>query len=92
MAEQLSLTVPETITTYYISAILLDWDNATIRINVRDENGNIVKALYEGETATNLMTGLNKSDLSTNSLHKRILERLVSDGKLPGGTVTGTPD
>ncbi len=47
---------------------------------------------YDGATATSLMVALNKANLSTSSLHKRVLQQLVADGKLTVGTVTGTPD
>jgi len=92
MAEELTLTVPATITGYRVKQVLFDWENASIKINVADASGVKVTALYSGPVATTLMNQLNTVNLSTNSLHKRIMERLVADGKLPAGTVTGTPD
>jgi hypothetical protein len=46
---------------------------------------------YKGDEAISLMKFLNTANLSVKSLHKRILEKLSTDGFLPG-TVTGTPD
>lgn len=90
--EQLDLTSPVSVTDYRVRKIVLDWAAAIIKIRVVDTTGDESTHTYTGETATTLMTQLNKIDLSTNSLHKRILDRLVADGKLPAGTVTGTPD
>ena len=66
-----------------------------IKVVVEDENFHRTTHTYldsQGEPATVMMTALNKADLTVNSLQKRILEQLVSDGKLAPGTVTGTPD
>ncbi len=41
--------------------------------------------------ATTLMRVLNKANLFTKSLHKRIMEKAVADGKLTG-TISGPPD
>jgi hypothetical protein len=37
------------------------------------------------------MAALNKADLSSNSLQKRVLQKLIDDGVIPG-TVSGAPD
>lgn len=90
--ESLSLTTPISISSYRVALLSLDWRAAAIRIVVVTPSGEEVVATYSGSFATALMTQLNKLDMSTNSLHKRILDRLVLDGKLPAGTVTGSPD
>ena len=90
--EDLTLTAPISVPTYRVSKIIFDWTNARIVISVFDPVGDLVKCVYTGSTATTLMTQLNTINLSTSSLHKRVLERLVTDGKLPAGTVTGSPD
>lgn len=46
---------------------------------------------WTGDTARTMMIALNKANLSSNSLHKRILDRLVQEGRLDG-SVSGTPD
>ena len=95
--ETLTLTTPVAplfppTTTYAVRRVLLAWDEAFIYILVRDNNGVSTPAIYSGAAATALMRALNTADLSTMSLHRRILQQLVKDGKLPAGTVTGIPE
>ena len=90
--EALTLTTPQSVTDYRVSILKLNWDEAKIHVVVKDTQGDTVTAGYTGATATSLMIALNKANLTTNSLQKRILEQLVTDGKLPAGTVTGDPD
>ncbi len=92
MAEQLTLTTPQSVTTYAVQSLILDWPLARIKVAVKDSRGENFHATYIGAEATNLMIALNKANLSILSLQRRILERLVADGKLPAGTVTGSPD
>jgi len=101
MAETLTLTTPRaptrpTITTYTIRAIYFGWDEGLIKITLRDNVGEIVTAVYEDsaadKAATTLLRALNTVNLSTTSLQKRVIQRLVTDGKLPAGAVTGAPD
>ena len=91
-AEQLDLTTPITNPAYRVIGLNLDWEGATIAVFLRCvSTGLPLTFVYTGETATNLMVTLNKANLSTTSLHKRILQYLVNDGKLTG-TVSGSPD
>jgi len=101
MPEKLTLTTPRTptrptITTYTIRAIYFGWDEGLIKITLRDNVGEIVTAVYEDsaddKAATTLLRALNTVNLSTMSLQKRVIQRLVTDGKLPAGAVTGAPD
>ena len=97
MAEKLSLTSPITLAApttsdYSVRSIYLGRDEQVIRVAVRDNNHVVTTHVYEGAEATTLMTALNTANLSIISLQKRILNRLAADGKLPAGTVTGTPD
>lgn len=46
---------------------------------------------YDDADAEALIIGLNKANLSTNSLERRILAKCQQDGKLGAGTITGTP-
>ena len=92
--ETLTLTaaiVPPSITSYRVSLLQLDWDGAAITIRLRGPNNEQREHIYSGSTATTLMNQLNTLNMSTTSLHKRLLQRLVSDGVL-AGTVTGSPD
>lgn len=90
--ETLTLTAPISLTGYRVRRLVLDWAEANIDIVVRNNNNEELKFKYSGAVATTLMTQLNKLDLSAQSLHTRILNRLVSDGFLPAGNVTGAPD
>ena len=94
MAEEVILTTPVTtpsITAWKVSSLHLDWDNSQITIKLRGPNGETKFHSYGGAVALTMMVALNKADLSSNSLHKRILNRLILDRTVLG-TVTGTPD
>ena len=90
--EQLDLTVPITHSAYKVIGLNLDWEGATVTIFLKCvSTGQQLTFNRSGLVATNLMLGLNKADLSVKSLHKRILEYLVSEGELTG-SVSGSPD
>jgi hypothetical protein len=96
VAETVQLTTPEVIpeivtTDYRVIYLLLDWERATIVIHLRGTNGERKEARYDGAEATALMVALNKANLTIKSLQRRILERLIADGKIDG-TVSGSPD
>ncbi len=95
MAEQLDLasaeqSAPGTLTWKPV-LLHLDWEKATIKVGFRGDNGEYTSIGYEGSDATTLMVTLNKADLSVKSLHRRIMEKAVADGKI-SGTISGTPD
>lgn len=104
MAELFTLTTAEVtpaITTdnYRVIYLALHWERAEIVIHLRGDHAELKEFRYGGPSASqadktkalNMMIALNKANLSTNSLHKRILNQLVTDGLL-AGSVTGTPD
>jgi len=94
MAEQLDLATPiaaPSRTTYSVQRIVLDWPAAAIQVWVKGSDTVEVFAEWTGAPATALMIALNKANLSTSSLQKRVLQQLVTDGKLPAGTVSGAP-
>ena len=97
MAEQINLTSayqpdPRTASQFQIARIDLNWRAASIVIEVFDSSSGLSRAfVYDGDTATTLMVALNKANLSTKSLQKRVLEKLAADGLL-AGTISGTPD
>lgn len=105
MAEALVLTTPEvrpavSTTDYRVVYLGLDWEGKQIVIRLRGTNGESRSFTYGGRLAATpearadalaMMVALNTANLSTRSLQRRILERLVADGKLTG-TVSGTPD
>ena len=90
--EQVDLTTPETCTNYRIANLFLDWDGQLITVSLRcTATGRVQTFTYSGTEARNMMIALNTANLSTNSLHRRIMDKLLADGKI-AGTVTGTPD
>lgn len=94
MAERLDLTAAVTYpsTTYWrVARLDLNWNQASITIDLVGPNNERKSHQYIGATATTLMVALNKANLTSNSLQKRVLDRLVSDGVL-AGTVSGSPD
>jgi hypothetical protein len=89
--EQLNLTTPISVTDVKVQRLALDWAGKTIYILVIGTDGRTLQFTYDGDVAATLMKQLNTLNLSTKSLHKRLLERLVADGFL-SGTISGTPD
>ena len=92
--EQLNLTTPITtpnLTNYRVQRLDLDWGNAVIHIDVVSNTEKHFGHEYRGAIATTLMRALNTANLTAESLHRRVLKRLISDGVLPGA-VSGTPD
>jgi hypothetical protein len=103
--EELVLTepvvIPEKVTdTYKVIVLTLNWDvivNPTtgekglVSIDLKDNLGNPFHHQYTGQEALDMMKWMNTADFSTNSMHRRILQKLSNDGVLPG-TVTGAPD
>ncbi len=104
--EDLTLTISEvvpevTTATYRLVGLGLDWERALIVIRLRGANGETKEFRYGGndpsvtpaerETALALMTALNTANLPVKSLQRRVLERLIADGKI-SGSVTGSPD
>lgn len=77
---------------FEICRLDLNWGAQSILVELFDPDTNIRrKFCYEGQTAINLMKALNKANLSTKSLHRRVIEKLINDGKLDG-TISGDPD
>lgn len=92
--EQIDLTTPITkpsVTNYRVNKLDLRWLDKHIRIELFSDTGEVLHHSYDGTEATNLMIFLNKANLSTKSLQKRVLEKLVADGVIDG-SITGTPD
>lgn len=81
---------PRVATTLLVDSLLLNWKDKIIEVHIG--NGVVQKRIgYTGEEAANLMITLNKANLTTNSLHKRVLNKLIADGHIDG-TVSGSPD
>ena len=95
MTEQINLTtpVPGTAdrTNYIVDELHFQWTRQRIDIYLLANNGERQHFDYEGQVATDLMVALNKADLSTKSLHRRVIEKLVADGLL-SGAISGMPE
>jgi hypothetical protein len=53
--------------------------------------GKDLECAYEGAAAESLVIALNKMNLSTTSLERRIIERCQADGKIGAGAISGSP-
>jgi hypothetical protein len=71
--------------------IVSDPTRASIRAWLVGENGLEKLCQWDGATADTLIIALNKANLTTISLEKRVLNQAVTDGKL-SGTISGSPD
>lgn len=99
--EVLTTTSPQFVesgvTTFRVASIYFDWQHAQIDVTVKPfvsgafvEDRRVFLAHYTGQAASDLMIILNKANLSTQSLHQRVITKLKADGYLPPGTTTGT--
>ena len=94
---------PEKVTSKFrVIALMLNNDTVTssqlpgiepgqVVITLRDNFDKQYTHQYLGQQAMDYIKFINTANFSTKSLHKRILERLSTEGKLPG-TVVGAPD
>lgn len=67
---------------------------SAIRVVLLGLNGTTLEHSWLGPSADADIVALNKANLSTVSLQRRLFNRLIADGVegIVGGTVTGTPD
>ena len=92
MAEIVTLTSPPPqLTTYRVNELHFNWGAASVQIGLIGTNGEAKAHSYGSTTATAMMNFLNTANLSSTSLHKRVIQRLVNDGVL-AGTISGSPD
>lgn len=98
MAELLTLNAPDQASpgtpdyrVVYLGLTFDGPDGAFIHITLEGSTGLRRTFVYEGAVARTMMVALNKADLSAKSLQRRILERLIADGKL-AGAVNGQPE
>jgi len=77
-------------TTFYRpTALHLDWENARIKVILKGDHGEYKSVVYEN--ALMELKALNTANFTTNSLHKRLLQKLLTDGHL-AGNIAGVPD
>ena len=86
--EYISLTTPEEITEYRLDQLILKWFDSVIIIKLIANTGQHKSIKYDGVQAKNLMTVLNTANLSTKSLHKRVLEYILNNDGIVGTIVT----
>lgn len=95
MSEKIDLTTPitvPTITSYQITRLTLDIEGAGVIVNLKSNTGERTQCSYNGLEATILMVAMNKMNFTTsNSMQKKVLQKLIADGKL-AGTISGSPD
>ena len=95
MVESVTLTAPARVSpgtpSWEPILLHLNWEDATVKIGFRGQNGEFESFSYEDAEATTLLRALNKADLTVTSLHKRVMEKVIADGKL-AGTISGAPD
>jgi hypothetical protein len=106
MAEELTLTdpvvVPEKVTDkYHVTSLTMTTElpaatppgiePGMLAIQLRDNQGGTFSHSYTGAQAIDMIKWLNTGNFTTTSMHKKILNRLSTDGFLPG-TVTGAPE
>lgn len=100
--EKIELTTPEpyplpvkTVTEWQVAELHLQWRIVTggsrLVVELESPEGERREIQYHGEKAIQLMVALNKANLSVKSLHWRIMEYLISDGKI-NGNITGGAD
>lgn len=102
--ERIALTAPAFVDAGagHIKVVFLqyDWDNASVIVGVRATDANAIPLPtrqrvdfnYSGNQASNILRIINTNNFSTVSMHRRILNRLTSDGHISGGVIAGTPE
>ena len=92
--EQIDLTTPITspsITSYKVVKLILDVEGQGIIITLKSNTNDRLEIAYNGSDALTLILAMNKMNFTTTSMQKKILQKLIADGKLPG-TIFGSPD
>lgn len=85
------------VSVFRVSLLVLDLFERRVKVHVREwdgtnYSGQVISLGYEGQEAYDLIVALNKVNLSTTSLQRRVINRLVTDGKLPPGVAGGVVD
>lgn len=102
--EKITLTVPVYIdpgaTEFRVGSLYLNRVASEIRAQFNEvepgtaifvPNGKTLNCFYAGGPADTLLIALNKANLSTKSLERRVTEQCQADGKLGAGTISGVP-
>ena len=62
-----------------------------VSVVYRDNLDNTFTDTQTDVEARDMIIQLNKADLSTRSLERRLMEHLIKEGKIPAATITGVP-
>lgn len=103
MAEKITLTTPiakPSQTTIQLRSLRIDVGAKLVEITWEGNNGEPGAARYltpapAGSglpSGADLISALNTANLTSNSLVRRVLARLQTDGHVPAGTIGGTPE
>lgn len=71
--------------------IEIDGNLSEIFVHLLGDQHQVKTHSWKGNAAHTDIVALNKANLSTKSLQKRIMEKLIADGVVEG-TIAGTPD
>lgn len=93
--ESVSLTTPiaQNISTIALRRVILDVTANVIVVEWNDNTGKTFSKQYDGTTSptgATLLHTLNTANFSVNSLVKQVYNRLLADGAIPAGSVSGT--
>lgn len=90
--EQLDVTpvAQPSVTSYKVAQLNIGTEPPCIDVTVRDNTGGTKTVTYNGDMATTMLGQLNRGNFSVTSLQRAIINRLVADGHLPAGTVSGS--
>jgi predicted anti-sigma-YlaC factor YlaD len=91
-----TLTTPATVTTstYALRYVGLDVAGNRIVVEAVSNTGVVVSKTYDSSTSptgATLLHSLNTANFTVNSLVKAVFNRLIADGVIPAGSVSGTP-
>ena len=81
-----------TVSEYVIRYLRFDWDCTAIEVGWTDNLGTVYQHSYGGTEAKAILCALNTADLSSETLLRRMLARLVTDGRIGAGKSTGEPE
>lgn len=92
MPEKLDLTIPDGAvpgtTNYRVARLGLDFENGSISVDVVGDN--LAHKSFQFDNVMPVVAAINTANLTTKSLQRRLLEKLIADGKLTG-TISGVP-
>lgn len=105
MAERIDLTTPASTTQWRVRSLLmerglfptsaggisLNTAESLIQVGLIGDGGRTLTHTWKGGPADADIVALNKLNLTTNTLNKRILDKLISDGVIVG-TTAGSAD